>query len=164
MLALTSVSYLIATVHLNKDKDQKQILVDPDVWNLCIKTCEFNCLSIYTGLAPPKSPNQPALLLPLCVLNDASCLTWPCFVLSLLYLSMPPVAAWKTGCRNPPQVQAEGSKAKLVREITCKETELEKLHCKQELMISKKPWLDLYDRSPSPDCTFTHIFFILLLL
>lgn len=44
--------------------------------HLCIKSCEFNCLSMYTGLTPPKTHNQPAILFFFLVLNDASYLTW----------------------------------------------------------------------------------------
>lgn len=82
-------------------------------WHLCIKSCEFNCLSMYTGPAPPKTPNQPAILFFFLVLNYASCLTWG--MLSAQF-PLPQVCLLllheRQNVENLLQVQAESSKLK----------------------------------------------------
>lgn len=82
-------------------------------WHLCIKSCEFNCLSMYTGPAPPKTPNQPAILFFLscfkrCLLSDLG--NAFCSISSTS--GMPSVAAWKTKCRKPSSSASRGLKVK----------------------------------------------------
>lgn len=83
-------------------------------WHLCIKSCEFNCLSVYTGLAPPKTPIQPAILFfffscfKRCLLSDLG----DAFCSISSTSGMPSVAAWKTECRKPFSSAGRGLKVK----------------------------------------------------